>query len=48
MTVSEEIFEFLAPVNWAQDGEIDLLQRADEYHMALGLCYYKLAGKIIQ
>ena len=47
MTVSEEIFEFLAPVSWAQDGEIDFLQRSDEYHMALGLCYYKLAGKIV-
>ena len=46
MTMSEEIFEFLAPVNWTQDGEIDLLQRSDEYHIALGLCYYKPAGKL--
>ena len=44
MTVSEERFEFLARVNSTREGENDLLLRSDEYHMTLGLCYYKPAG----
>ena len=45
MSVSEERFEFLARSNWTQDVENNILLRSDEYHMALGLCYYKPAGQ---